>query len=529
MGKKFNQLSNKNMNNNEKTSNIQTEVNNSSVQNFIDHDNEIINKNLVKKLVKEEKNQRKKEIEKEKQLKKDRKIRRKKKIKELIKVKKEEEKRVRLEQEQIVRDLEKKGKLASWFRLDNAASIYPSASEKNWNFVFRIACVMKDEINPELLQKAVDDIMPRFPSFNVRLCHGFFWNYYERNFSKLKIQKETDFPCCPFNLNDNSAFLLRVLYNDYKIIIEVFHGITDGRGAMFFFNSLVARYIELCGAQISDYIGCFNYLDFPTDEEVEDSFFKHNTKEKIKRPKEKAAYKIKGNVLPKGMVNSVEGEMSVKKVKEIASKYGVSVSIFLAAVVGFCVYKRSKNAKKPTRISVPIDLRSRFESITLRNFSSYINVEVKGADLTFEDVLKIFNDNLSNIDNRFLQANINANVNLQKNVFIKLIPLCIKNFILKSCFNYFGENYQTLAFSNIGNVKAPKEFEDYVDSYAVNLGRSMHNEKSIGVVSYKDKLNMCISSKIYETETEKDIFKMLTKLGVPVKVYSNRRDLYGSR
>lgn len=498
-------------------------------QTFIDNDGDAINKNHVKNILKEEKRQIKIAKQQKKQQKKERDKKRKIKIKELIKHRKLEEKKVKEQQEQTIRELDKRSKVSSWFRLDNAASIYPSAAEKNWNFVVRISAIMKEKIDPILLQSAVDDIMPRFPSFNVRLCHGFFWNYYERNFTRLKVQRETEFPCSPFNLNDNNAFLVRVLYNDYKIILELFHGIADGRGAIFFFNSLLARYIEKCGALIKEYKGCSNYLDYPSEEEVEDSFFKHYTKEKIKGPKEKAAFKIRGNQLPKGMVNSIEGVMSVSKVKEVAKQYGVTISTLLAAVVGYCVYKRSKNSKKPTRISIPIDLRTRFDSITLRNFSSYINVEISGQNLSFEDVLAIFNEKLSNIDNKFLQANINNNVKLQKNVFIKLIPLFIKNFILKTCFNYLGENYQTLAFSNVGRVDVPKEFDDYVESYSVNVGRSLHNEKSIGVISYKDKLNMCISSKIYETETEKDIFKMLTKLDIPVKVYSNRRDLYGTR
>ena len=165
----------------------------------------------------------------------------------------------------------------------------------------------------------------------------------------------------------------------------------------------------------------------------------------------------------------------------------------------------------------------------MRNFASYINIEVVGDNLSFEDVVNIFREKFNNIDNKMLQGNINANVRLQKNIFVKLIPLFIKNIILKTCFNYLGENYQTIAISNLGKIDVPKEFDNYVDSYCVNLGRSKHNEKSIGVVSYKDKLCLCVSSKLYEAETERDIFKMLTKLSIPVKVYSNRRDLYGRK
>ena len=68
--------------------------------------------------------------------------------------------------------------------------------------------------------------------------------------------------------------------------------------------------------------------------------------------------------------------------------------------------------------------------------------------------------------------------------------------------------------------------EDALESY---YKIKVRNEKSIGVISFKDKLNMCISSKLYETETERDIFKILSSFGIDITVYSNRRDLYGTR
>ena len=130
--------------------------------------------------------------------------------------------------------------------------------------------------------------------------------------------------------------------------------------------------------------------------------------------------------------------------------------------------------------------------------------------------------------NCFLLSNINANVKLQKNFFIKIIPLFLKSIILKSAFNIAGENYQTLAFSNIGAVKAPKSFESLIDRYEVNLGRSGYNTKSMGIVSFKDKLTITFSSNIEENETERDYFTMLSSLGANVKIYCNRRDIYGT-
>jgi len=450
-------------------------------------------------------------------------------LKQIVKDKRLKEKQIRISQEEMLRELEKRGKFASWFRLDNAASIYPSASDKDWNFVFRISATMKEEVDRELLQAAVDDIMPRFPSFNVRLCHGFFWNYYERNFSRLKIEQETKFPCSPFDLSDAGSFLIRVLHSKYSISLEVFHAITDGRGALFFMNTLLRRYLEKKGVAFNENCSVSSYLDVPTDEEMEDSFFKYFSTEKTKRPKENKAYKVKGTLLPKGMVSSTEATLSVSALKEVAKKYDATISVFLTAVVAYSILKKQKSTKRPTRISVPIDLRTRFASKTLRNFSSYVNVEVKGKELEFGEVIRIVKEQLSHVDMKMLQSNINANVKIQKNFFVKIIPLALKNIILKAGFKYMGENFQTLSLSNLGKVDAPEEFEKHIESYSVNLGRTMHNEKSIGVISFGDKLNICISSKIAENETERDIIRMLADFGLDITVYSNRRDMYAAR
>lgn len=484
-----------------------------------------IDKKLVEGFIRSEKRQLKESRKTEKAALKAYNKSRKEKIKALYKEKRKEDKIERQKKEAILRDIEKRGKFASWFRLDNAASIYPSAADKNWNFVFRISATLNSEVNPELLQKAVDDILPRFPSFNVRLCHGFFWNYYERNFGRLIVEKETTFPCQPFNLRDSEGFLLRVLYSKYKVILEVFHAISDGRGALFFLNSLLARYFELSNIKITNFVGCTSVLDLPSDQEVEDSFFAACNDEKSKRPKERAAYKIRGNLLPAGTINTIEGEMSAAKVKEVAGKYNATITEFLAAVVGYCIYKKRKSTKKPPRISVTIDLRPWYNSKTMRNFSSYKNVDVFGDDLTFEETVALVKEGMK-FDKSYLQSNINSNVKIQKNGFVKIMPLFIKNLILKACFNFMGENYQTLSLSNLGKISVPEEFNDRILNYNFNLGRSLHNEKSIGVVTFKDNLNICISSKLYETETERDIFKMLADMGIDVKVYSNRRDLY---
>ena len=68
-----------------------------------------------------------------------------------------------------------------WDRLDNTANLFPSIAGESMTNVYRISVTLKEDINPEILQEALDVVLPKFAGFNVRLRMGVFWNYFEEN------------------------------------------------------------------------------------------------------------------------------------------------------------------------------------------------------------------------------------------------------------------------------------------------------------------------------------------------------------
>ena len=71
-----------------------------------------------------------------------------------------------------------------WRRLDNTGKIFPLIANENLSNVFRITATLKEEVRPELLQRALEDVLPHFEGFQVKLKRGFFW-YYPDNFAPL--------------------------------------------------------------------------------------------------------------------------------------------------------------------------------------------------------------------------------------------------------------------------------------------------------------------------------------------------------
>ena len=62
-----------------------------------------------------------------------------------------------------------------WYPLDNAALIFPAIIRKNWNNVFRVSVTLREPVDPEVLNLAIAELKPRFPTCFVRLKAGFFW------------------------------------------------------------------------------------------------------------------------------------------------------------------------------------------------------------------------------------------------------------------------------------------------------------------------------------------------------------------
>jgi len=53
-------------------------------------------------------------------------------------------------------------KPVEWTKLDNAAKIFPPTSNERDTKVFRFVCELRDEIDENILQEALDKTMPLF-------------------------------------------------------------------------------------------------------------------------------------------------------------------------------------------------------------------------------------------------------------------------------------------------------------------------------------------------------------------------------
>lgn len=424
----------------------------------------------------------------------------------------------------------------TWYKLDNAAKIFPGQSTSSYSNVYRLTVTLKEKVNPQLLEMALLKTMPRFPSFDVRIRNGFFWHYLEKNPNGAPpVRPDSANPCLRINPKENKGYLLRVFYYENRMSVEFYHVLTDEFGASRFFMTLLAVYLRLTGKNIPVGGAVLDVDEKPNESESEDAYLKYvkpNTA-KAKRV-EKFAYQAKGKRLPKHYINVTTGYMPVDALKKKAAEYGVTVTEYIAGVLVWIMYNLQKeepfNRNKPIGVQIPVNVRQFFETETVRNFMLCYSFQLdpRMGEYTFPEILRQRSLYLRYINNeKNLQSMMNGNAAIEKNPLMRVTPSFLKDFGINVLYKITGEKATSSLISNIGLIKAPKEMEPYVEKMSLVLAQGMVNAARCGVVSYNGTLALSVTNIYESTAVQKAIFTTFVKEGIPVKIESNKSVITG--
>jgi NRPS condensation-like uncharacterized protein len=415
----------------------------------------------------------------------------------------------------------------TWFKLDNAAKIYPVLKSSKDSFVFRIAVMIKETVKPDVLQQALLDLAPRFPHMFVRIKHGFFWYYLEANRQKPIVRPEPALVNQKIDTQANNHFFFSVFYYQNRISLETFHALCDGAGAIEFVKALVFRYFELRGHELENDGTVLTVDQYPRPEEMEDSFSKYVDKSGAKREAMIPAFHIKAKKFvyaeSRGVITA---RLPADGLVALAKKHGATVTQYMVALLTYAIYETYVGQipdKKPIRIAVPVNMRRYHPSVSLRNFSQYIHTTVYAdKKLTFDDVLaKTKQDFETEIKPETFQGSINANVYAEKNIFVRLLPLFIKKTALTIIGKRLGSRLETATLSNVGIITLPPSLSPLVDRFEFNLATASRSVFGVGVGTYNGMTTISFLRSIYDTSVERRFFKTLATAGIEVTIESN--------
>ncbi len=409
-----------------------------------------------------------------------------------------------------------------WRRLDNYAKLFPLASTKDYKTVFRISVVLKDEIEPECLEKSLKIALSKFKFFKVRMRKGIFWNYFETNNKNPIITEEQEYPCRFIDLPLNNDYLFRVTYFECKINLEIFHCLTDGNGAIDFLKEIVYNYIEI------------KYLENKTtsrlkDREIkytsEDSYIKNYDKRIKAKRDSKRAYNLSGRILPPGVVSVTHEFMDSNKIREVAKSNNATITQFLTACLIFSIHEVGvihDKSKREVRIQVPVNLKKYFHSYTSSNFFSYIDVNVDtNKEKTFNNILekvkKEFKDKLTEEE---LLKTIAINLRLTNNYAIRIVPLFLKKLIVSNIHKLY-RMYNTTTLSNVGRIGVLQEYKPYVDKFLLLIAPEDIEKIKCAVCAYENTLVFSFASVLESKKVEMKFKAVIESFGIKVDLDGN--------
>lgn len=411
-----------------------------------------------------------------------------------------------------------------WYDLDNAANIFPAISNDSNTNVFRIACELKETVDKEVLEKAVDAALQDYAYFRVVMRRGLFWFYLENTQKSPVISQEAQRPCARLFYTSHKELLFRITYYRFRINVEVFHSVSDGSGTMQFLLAILYHYIRIAyGVRLP--------LPNPSPpiQHVEDSFLHHYNPDQKKPPNQKRAYTINGTMLPGNSTRVICGEMRTKQVLALAKSKGVTVTAYLAALMICAIYTemmptRAKN--KPVGVNIPIDLRKYFVSASARNFFSVTEVmyNFDGASPDFDRVLEsVSTQLLENVQPERVAERMNYTMGVQKNIFARAVPLILKNMVLKAAYAN-SEHATTCALSNVGRVDLPDAYAPYIKRFTCLLNPTNIHKIKACVCSYGEHFVLNFTSCIAESKVETYVFRHFSQNGVEVCLTGNGAD-----
>ncbi len=414
----------------------------------------------------------------------------------------------------------------SWEKLDNTANIFPVIASDQMTNTYRISCCLKELVDAETLQEAVDLVTPRFPGFHVRLRRGVFWYYLEENHKPApRVKEEHAYPCRLIHTSRNNSYLFRVSYFRDRINLEVFHALADGVGAIGFLREIVYQYLRRAHEELRRE---GDGLSPETSLDREDAFLRNYRRAHKNQYKSGKAYLIRGRKLPADAMGVFHGYMSLGQIREVArNRYGVSINEYLIAAYVWAVYRedyhRLVRSGRPLRVAVPVNLRPFFASETTKNFFVMVSAEFlpQKEDYSFAEIAGMIHKSLrSQITRENLEAIFSYNVSNQDYLAARAVPLPLKNLAMRFIYNRTAAA-NTTTITNIGNISVEDKYRSYIRAFHCFLAFSRGQGLKATITSYQDTLVFSVSSRWEGTGIQRDIFRQIAHDGIELALECN--------
>lgn len=407
----------------------------------------------------------------------------------------------------------------NWYKMDNVAKVFLATCSKRDTRTLRLSCTLKEDVDPEILQKAVLLAIYDRPQFQVRIRRGIFWHYLEDTDIEPVVTEEHDRICPVLYVPAKAMLHYQVTYFGKRINLDMFHALADGTGAMEFLKIIVLHYIQL------KHPGRFedtNILSGASEDDLSQDSYKQFFENKglVKSESYGKAYHPRGIKLPYNQLQFFEIHMPAKQILAKAKELGVSLTSYIAAAWMLAIYGDMPPLRRnmPVTISLPVNLRNYYPSNTSRNFFNNVSVShVFDKEISVEELAAEFDAKFKGLiteDN--IKAQMDSFETMEYVAPVRPVPLFIKQKVVKY-FTARSNRKVSMVLSNMGKQSMPGELNDMVETFT---GFCSSNNIFSTIFSFKDDLSLGVASPYMNTGVVKNMVRRLSESGIDIKVYA---------
>lgn len=402
------------------------------------------------------------------------------------------------------------------YAVDNSAILYLALIRRRHTNTYRFTMTMKEEVDPDILQQAMDRIYRRFPTIIAGFRREFF-RYRVVPVEKAPLVLPDPGVLLPMPREEIASCAHRIYYRGRDIAYEGFHAAADGHGAVACFSTLVAEYLRIrSDLKIPVCNPLRDLNEDPPGHELEDSYLVHQEGRPMHLPS-RYAYQLPG-IYNEPRVYPCSRIYHTDKVLAAARSHGVSMTSLLSGILASAIMDiqtRHTTDLQPVRIMVPVDLRRIFGSKTLRNFILYTLPTMEPGDekLPVRELLHRFQSQMKEqLDPHRLASIMAYNVRAQANWLFRLVPMSLKCAAMRIGYRFFGESNSSITLTNIGNVRLPDEMAPHVESMQCILTPRAGSPYNCSVIALNGRLNITFSRFCRQPELEAVFFAKLDEV-----------------
>ncbi len=213
----------------------------------------------------------------------------------------------------------------------------------------------------------------------------------------------------------------------------------------------------------------------------------------------------------------------------VAKQYGATITEYLNAVLLYALLQKQNKEfhlkLRPVRIAMPVNLRRFFPSNTLRNFITmvYPSIDPRLGEYSFEEIVtQVHNYMRYYINDKFLCGDITTNAATQHNFLIRVVPLFIKDLVVKTFYTRVQDKNSSAGLTNMGALQVPEEMKPHIERFDIYMGQPFSSRTNCAIISFEDILTINFASSIIEADVERYFFRKLVQDGIHVMIESNR-------